>query len=133
MRNHLKSIASLVATSLLCVGIAHANVPKDGNDGLLVASNQGGVPPGLAKKGGVPPGLAKKFGATVPARAYIAVDPKYDDRAWFLIDGRWVLQQGFDSQLRVEVRSLFTLPPIPEPPPIPLPSAAVSFRVVLFQ
>ena len=123
MRNHLKSIASLVATSLLCVGIAHANVTKDGNDGLLVASNQGGVPPGLAKK----------FGATVPARAYIAVDPKYDDRAWFLIDGRWVLQQGFDSQLRVEVRSLFTLPPIPEPPPIPLPSAAVSFRVVLFQ
>jgi hypothetical protein len=131
MRINPRSTASALVTALLVCGIAQANVPQD-KGGTLVASNQGGGPPGLAKKGGVPPGLAKKFGPTLPARAYIAVDPRYDDRAWFLIDGRWVLQQGFDSQLRVEVRSLMSLPPIPAPPPVPLPSVAVSFHVVLF-
>jgi len=121
MRSHLGSLASVLVASLLACGIAQANVPQD-KGGTLVAANQGGGPPGLAKK----------FGPTLPARAYIAVDPRYDDRAWFLIDGRWVLQQGFDSQLRVEVRSLMSLPPIPAPPPVPLPSVAVSFHVVLF-
>jgi hypothetical protein len=54
------------------------------------------VPPGLAKKGGLPSGLAKKFGPTVLQQAYIAVDPRHDDRAWFLVGDRWVLRRSFD-------------------------------------
>jgi hypothetical protein len=125
MKTHVRSIVSILVVGFLCRGIALASPPAN-------AANNGGGPPGLAKKGGVPPGLAKQFGSTVPEKAYIAIDPRYDDRAWFLIDGRWVLKQGFDSDLRVEVRSLMTLPPIPAPPPVPLPSVAVSFHVVLF-
>jgi len=112
-------------------GITVAGPPANAMLVMAVAAEKG-VPPGLAKKGGVPPGLAKQFGATVPAKAYVAVAPRYDDRAWFLIDGRWVLRQGFDSAVRVEVRSLMTLPPVPEPP-VPLPSVDIAFRVVLFQ
>jgi hypothetical protein len=78
----------------------------------------------------LPPGLAKKYGATVPTRVYVAVDPRRDDRAWFLIDGRWVLRQGFDPTVRVEVRNAWALPPVP--PPVPLPSVGVAFRVVLY-
>ena len=92
---------------------------------------KGGVPPGLAKKGGLPPGLAKKFGAAPPTRAYVALDPARDDRAWFLIDGRWVLKQQFDSALRVEVRGAMALEPVP--PPVPLPALGIAFRVVLFE
>jgi hypothetical protein len=117
----------------MCCTVALANHPARGTNDILLAASHGGGPPGLAKKGGLPPGLAKQFGPTVPATAYIAIDPRHDDRAWFLIDGGWVLKQGFDSNLRVEVRSLMTLPPVPTPPPVPLPSVAVSFHVVLFQ
>ncbi|MCM2315564.1 MAG: hypothetical protein NDJ92_10480 [Thermoanaerobaculia bacterium] len=92
-----------------------------------------GVPPGLAKKGGLPPGIAKKFGARPPAVAYIAIDPRYHDRAWFLIDGRWTLKKGFDDPLRLEIGAALKLPPVP--PPIPLPKLnlpdplhVVSFR-----
>jgi len=104
--------------------------PKNDNapPGLV---KKGGVPPGLAKKGGLPPGLAKKFGPTPPARAYIALDPAHDDRAWFLIEGRWILRQQFDSNLRIEVRSAMALPPVP--PPVPLPTLSADFRVVLFE
>lgn len=91
---------------------------------------KGDVPPGLAKKGGLPPGLAKKFGPAPPARAYVAFDPARDDRAWFLIDGEWILKEQFDSSLRVEVRSAMALSPVP--PPVPLPSLNIAFRVVLF-
>ncbi len=94
-------------------------------------AKKGGVPPGLAKKGGLPPGLAKKFGARVPERAYVAFDPRYEDRAWFLIDGRWVLRKRFDAGVRAEVRDAFRLPPVP--PPIPLPSARVELHVVVFE
>jgi hypothetical protein len=94
-------------------------------------AKKSGAPPGLAKKGGLPPGLAKKFGPAVPASAYIALDPVRDDRAWFLIDGRWVLKQRFDSGVRVEVRAAMALPPVP--PPVPLPALDIAFRVVLFQ
>lgn len=90
-----------------------------------------GVPPGLAKKGGLPPGLAKKFGPTPPAVAYVALDPAHDDRALFLIDGRWVLKQQFDANLRTEVRFAMTAPAVP--PPVPLPSLHMAFRVVVFQ
>jgi len=70
-------------------------------------------PPGLARKGGLPPGLAKKFGSTVPSTAYIALDPRHDDRAWFLVNGRWMLRQGFDNDLRGQVRQLLNGPPPP--------------------
>ena len=116
----MRAVSSILVIALMASGIAVASPPANA-----------GAPPGLAKKGGVPPGLAKMFGPTVPAKAYVAIDPRYDDRAWFLIDGRWVLKQGFDSDLRVEVRSLMTLPPVPNPP-VPLPSLDVAFRVVLF-
>ena len=125
------------ATSLLAValifgigGEVEADKPKkkDTPPGL---AKKGGVPPGLAKKGGLPPGLAKKFGATVPEKAYIAVDPKRDDRAWFLIDGRWVLETGLEGTLRVEVGEVRAHPPAP--PPVELPLVDVDLHVVLFE
>ncbi len=88
------------------------------------------VPPGLAKKGGLPPGLAKKFGRRVPERPYIAVDPRYTDRAWFLIEGRWELRKGFDINLQAEIRDTLRLPLAP--PPVPLPRVGVDLHVVLF-
>lgn len=91
-----------------------------------------GIPPGLAKKDGLPPGIAKKFGAAKPERPYVAFDPRYDDRAWFLIEGRWVLKKHFDSALRLEVRQSFLLPPVPPPIPLPKISGSVDLRVVLF-
>src|SRR5262245_52884041 len=107
-----------------------AKHPKGVPPGL---AKKGGVPQGLAKKGGPPPGLAKKFGPTVPQRAYIAVDPRYDDRAWFLIGDRWVLERSFPPDLRAEVRQVRVLPPAP-PPPVPLPrvDVHVHLRVVVF-
>ncbi|MBS1784847.1 MAG: hypothetical protein JST24_05420 [Acidobacteria bacterium] len=88
------------------------------------------VPPGLAKKGGLPPGLAKKFGRRVPERPYIAIDPRYQDRAWFLIDGHWELRKGFTASLQAEVRDALRLPLAP--PPVPLPHVGVDLHVVLF-
>jgi hypothetical protein len=120
----------LLVLFLLGPGIAGADKP--GSNGMPPGQvKKTGVPPGLAKKGGIPPGLAKKFGAAPPALAYVAFDPVRDDRAWFLIEGRWVLKQNFDSALRVEVREAFTLPAVP--PPVPLPSASIALRVVLFE
>lgn len=83
---------------------------------VAVPPGHGGTPPGLAKKGGLPPGLAKKLGRPVPARIYVAFDPRRDDRAWFLIDDRWVLHRNFDPGLRLELRSLLDLPHTPRPP-----------------
>lgn len=94
-------------------------------------AKKGGVPPGLAKKGGLPPGLAKKFGAHRPEKAYVAFDPLHEDRAWFLINGKWVLKKRFDASLRAEVRDALQLPLVP--PPVPLPSFHVELRVVLFE
>ena len=92
--------------------------------------NGGFVPPGLAKKGGLPPGLAKKFGPRVPEHPYVAIDPRYRDRAWFLIDGRWVLRRGFTGSLQVEIGDALRLPIAP--PPVPLPHVGVDLHVVLF-
>jgi len=128
----MRFITSTLVITLFACGAALATQPANGAVVMAVAAATGGAPPGLAKKGGVPPGLAKQFGATVPAKAYVAIDPRYDDRAWFLIDGAWVLKQGFDPSLRVEVHSLMALPPVPEPP-VPLPSLEIAFHVVLFQ
>ena len=89
------------------------------------------VPPGLAKKGGLPPGLAKKFGARVPERPYIAIDPLHRDRAYFLIDGQWVLHRGFNTSLRAEIEDALQLPVAP--PPVPLPHVGVDLHVVLFK
>jgi hypothetical protein len=110
-------------------GGALADKPKkkDTPPGL---AKKGGVPPGLAKKGGLPPGLAKKFGS-VPEKAYVALDPGRDDRAWFLIDGRWVLKGDFDKGLRTEIKEIRTR--APAPPPVPLPLVDIDLRVVLFE
>jgi hypothetical protein len=116
---------------LVLPGLAFADKPPRNDGAPPGLAKKGGVPPGLAKKGGLPPGLAKKFGSVAPARAYIAFDPAHDDRAWFLIDGRWILKQHFDSNLRLEARSAMTLDPVA--PPVPLPSLAIAFRVVLFE
>jgi hypothetical protein len=96
-------------------------------------SKQQGTPPGLAKKGGMPPGLAKKFGTKLPPVAYIAIDPKHDDRAWFLIDDKWVLKSGFDTPLQQEVRDTLKLPSLPTPPPIPLPKLPDPLHIFSFK
>ncbi len=129
----MRRTAYLLVAILIGSGIGLAAPPASAGHGSSSGSKHEGVPPGLAKKGGMPPGLAKKFGPVVPAQAYVAIDPRYDDRAWFLIDGRWVLQQGFDHDVRLEVHSLMAMPPIPGPPPVPLPSVSVGFHVVLFK
>lgn len=107
----------------------------------LLLSPPGGTPPGLAKKGGIPPGhakkagglppgLAKKFGRRVPARPYVALDPRHSDRAWFLIEGRWQLREGLTGSIQLEIRDALRLPAAP--PPIPLPRVGVDLHVVLF-
>jgi len=128
----MRFVSSTLVLAMLASGLAAVSPPANATLAVAASAKAAGAPPGLAKKGGVPPGLAKQFGATVPEKAYVAIDPRYDDRAWFLIDGQWVLRQGFDQAVRVEVRSLMTLPPVPVPP-VPLPSVEVSLRVVLFQ
>ena len=128
----MRFVSSAVVITLIACGVAVSSPPAGATLAVAAAAAKGGAPPGHAKKGGVPPGLAKQFGAAVPAMAYVAIDPRYDDRAWFLIDGNWVLKQGFDPALRVEVHSLLALPAVPEPP-VPLPSLEISFHVVLFQ
>jgi hypothetical protein len=92
------------------------------------------APPGLAKKGGLPPGLAKQFGKTAPQTGYIALDPQHDDRAWFLVNGRWVLHERLEDSVRAEVRQLLAQPAPPQPisPPVPLPPLNVRFRIVAF-
>jgi len=124
----MRQLTFFLALLLLGLSPALADKPAGGPPGQ---ARQGGVPPGLAKKGGLPPGLAKKFGPSPPARAYVALDPRRDDRAWFLIDGRWTLRDTFDSALRVEVRGAMAMPAVP--PPIPLPAVGVALRVVLFE
>lgn len=124
----MRQLTFFLALLLLGLSPALADKPAGSPPGQ---ARQGGVPPGLAKKGGLPPGLAKKFGPSPPARAYVALDPRRDDRAWFLIDGRWTLRDKFDSALRVEVRGAMAMPAVP--PPIPLPAVGVALRVVLFE
>ena len=89
----MRAALSILIASALCFGVVSATEPVRGG-------HDHGGPPGHARHGGLPPGLAKKFGPSVPERCYVAVDPRYDDRAWFLIDGRWVLRQGFEPDVR---------------------------------
>ena len=123
----MRFVVGIVALALIGPAPALADKPDKVPPGH---AKKPAVPPGLAKKGGLPPGLAKKYGAAPPARVYVAFDPARDDRAWFLVDGRWVLRQGFDAPVRIEVRDARLLPPVP--PPVPLPSLSVAFRVVVF-
>jgi len=119
----------LIATSLLALPQGRGHDKHD-RDGGPPGHDRKGVPPGLAKKGGLPPGLAKKFGSRLPERPCIAVDPRHTDRAYFLIDGRWELRQGFNVGLQAEVRDTLRLPAVP--PPVPLPKVGVDLHVVLF-
>jgi hypothetical protein len=131
----MRATLSILVAAVIGLGIVSAAEPARGGNKHGRPPEQakhGGGPPGHAKHGGLPPGLAKKFGPSVPERCYIAVDPRYDDRAWFLIDGRWVLRQGFASDLRVEVRQVIGLPALPSPPPVPLPKLQIGLHVVLF-
>jgi hypothetical protein len=121
----MRARVSILVALAICFGIVSAAEPVRGG-------HNHGRPPGHAKHGGLPPGLAKKFGPSVPERCYIAVDPRHDDRAWFLIDGRWVLRQGFDPDVRIEVRHVMGLPALPSPPPVPLPKLQVGLHVVFF-
>jgi hypothetical protein len=121
----MRATLSILMASAICFGIVSAAEPSHGG-------HNHGRPPAHANHGGLPPGLAKKFGPSIPERCYIAVDPRYDDRAWFLIDGHWVLRQGFDPDVRVEVRQVMELPALPSPPPVPLPKLEVSLHVVMF-
>lgn len=130
-------IAVTLAMTLTALPVLAGGGPKGGappgqaKKGSAPGLSSQGVPPGLAKKGGLPPGIAKKFGPRPPAVAYIAIDPRFHDRAWFLIDGRWRLKTGFDASLRLEVRNALALPPVP--PPLPLPRLPDPLHVVSFK
>ena len=138
----MKSRSLLLALVLLGSPGAWADKPPQDRGVPPGLAKKGGVPPGqakkglapgLAKKGGLPPGLAKKLGASAPTTAYIALDPQHDDRAWFLVNGRWVLRQGFEDDVRVEVRQLLAAPPpAPIAPPVPLPPLNIHLRVMVF-
>ena len=129
----MRLVVGLVATALALssVGVVLADGKSKGKDTPPGLAKKDGVPPGLAKKGGVPPGLAKKFGSQVPDKAWVALDPSRDDRAWFLIEGRWVLKEGFSVGVRAEVGQALHLPA--SPPPVELPLVDVDLHVVLFE
>lgn len=120
------SLSILLSLALVATpqGKGHGKEKHRGNP-----HGDGFVPPGLAKKGGLPPGLAKKYGR-LPERPYLAIDPRYKDRAYFLIEGRWELRKGFDVSLQGELRDCLRLPAAP--PPVPLPRIGVDLHVVLF-
>ncbi|MHB8800859.1 MAG: hypothetical protein ACYDBY_20650 [Thermoanaerobaculia bacterium] len=137
----MQTLAFVVAVALsaqpLTGPVADAKPPKE-KPAKSASSKSGGParkdgpPPGLAKKGGLPPGLAKKLGPTPPENVYIAFDRRHDDRAWFLIEGEWILKSGFEPSVRSEVRASLSLPPLPAPPPVPLPKIGAELHVVLF-
>lgn len=133
--------ALFVAVALAAAGLAapdaDAKPPKEKGAKSARSASSGpsqknGAPPGLAKKVGLPPGLAKKLGSTRPEKVYVAFDRRYDDRAWFLIEGEWILKSGFEPSVRAEVTASLALPPLPAPPPVPLPRIGVDLHVVLF-
>jgi hypothetical protein len=126
----MRTISTLLVLAVALTGAAHAKPPADKHD--TSSTHASGTHPGLAKKDGVPPGLAKHFGKTVPERVYIAIDPRHDDRAWFLIGDRWVMHTHLEPSARAEVRGLFSHPPLPGPPPIPLPRLDAPLRVLRF-
>mgnify|MGYP001312315220 CR=1 FL=1 len=137
MRTRALVIAVALSALPLAAPALDAKPPKE-RPAKSASSKSGGLarkdgaPPGLAKKGGLPPGLAKKLGPRAPEKVYVAFDRRYDDRAWFLIEGEWILKSGFESSVRSEVRASLSLPPLPAPPPVPLPRIGAELHVVLF-
>ena len=137
MRTRALVAAAALSALALATVVADAKPPKDkkaksARSASSDPSGKDGTPPGLAKKGGLPPGLAKKLGPTRPEKVYVAFDRRYDDRAWFLIEGEWILKSGFEPSVRAEVTASLALPPLPAPPPVPLPRIGVDLHVVLF-
>jgi len=106
-----------------------ASSPSNEKSAKKAASKS--TPPGLAKKTELPPGLAKKFGEKPDGAAYVAFDPKNTSRAWFLIDGKWKLEDGFDAKLRGEVKASLAFPAVE--PPVPLPEVKIKLQVVKFE
>jgi|GEM_PF-1391236 hypothetical protein len=130
-------LAAAIAAAGLAAPVTDAKPPKEkgskpASSKAAGPSRKDGAPPGLANRGGLPPGLAKKLGPTRPEKVYVAFDRRYDDRAWFLIDGEWILKSGFEPSVRAEVTASFALPPLPAPPPVPLPRIGADLHVVLF-
>jgi hypothetical protein len=137
MRRTALLVAVALAALPFAAPVAGAKPPKEKPAKSSTSKAGGaertrGTPPGLAKKGGLPPGLAKKLGAAPPAKVYVAFDRRHDDRAWFLIEGEWILKSGFEPSVRSEVRASLSLPPLPAPPPVPLPRIGAELHVVLF-
>lgn len=109
---------------------------KPGEASTKSAKKEGQSPGGkttrsLAKKTKLPPGLEKKFGKSRPDAAYVAFDPRRTDRAWLLIDGKWKLEEGFDTKLESEVKASLALPTAK--PPVALPDTDAKLRVVKFE
>ena len=134
-----RALVAAVALSALTfvTAVADAKPPKEKEAKTARSASSGpsrraGAPPGLAKKGGLPPGLAKKLGPALPEKVYVAFDRRHDDRAWFLIEGEWILKSGFEPSVRAEVTASLALPPLPAPPPVPLPRIGADLHVVLF-
>lgn len=125
----MKKLIAFVLVAILVSSPAFAGGQKNGTP--PGHSKHNGVPPGLAKKGGLPPGIAKKFGTKPPAIAYIAIDPRHVDQAWFLIDNQWKLKKNFDDPLKLEIGDALKLPSIK--PPIPLPKLPDPLHIVSFQ
>lgn len=132
MRERTLPLALALAGVLAPAAFLHAGPPKEKGPPPGHAK-AGGVPPGQAKKATLPPGLAKQLGAKRPETVYVALDRRYEDRAWFLLGGAWVLKSGFEPSVRVEVKAALDLPPLPAPPPVPLPDVGVKLHVVLFE
>jgi hypothetical protein len=137
MRRTALLVAVALAALSLAAPVAGAEPPKE-KQAKSSSSKAGGperkrgTPPGLAKKGALPPGLAKKLGPAPREKVYVAFDRRHDDRAWFLIEGEWILKSGFEPSVRSEVRASLTLPPFPAPPPVPLPRIGAELHVALF-
>jgi hypothetical protein len=137
MRRTALLVAVALAALSLAAPVAGAESPKE-KQAKSSSSKAGGperkrgTPPGLAKKGALPPGLAKKLGPAPREKVYVAFDRRHDDRAWFLIEGEWILKSGFEPSVRSEVRASLTLPPFPAPPPVPLPRIGAELHVALF-
>ena len=132
-------LLAAVALSALTIAapVADAKPPKEKPAKSASSKPDGparkdGTPPGLAKKGGLPPGLAKKLGPARAEQVYVAFDRRHEDRAWFLIEGEWILKTGFEPSVRAEVTAALALPPLPAPPPVPLPRIGADLHVVLF-
>ena len=130
----MRKTLALLAVLVLCAGAADARRHGKPDKHHKKATHHTVVHQVVHHHGhsGLPPGLAKRLVFAQSAPRYVVFDPRYDDRAWYLVDNRWVLLRGFDTNVRREVHQLLVSPYVPLPPPIPLPVPHVSLRVYLF-